>query len=245
MLRMIKISGALLGGMLLIALSTLTLAQGRVEHVVVHGKSLEGNLNGDTPDRDVFIYLPPGYDSNSGQRYPVVYMLHGYGLQAERWMSLFTIEADANTAMASATPTAKPMIIVNPSAYSRFDGSFYSSSLAGGDWENFIARDLVAYVDSHYRTLAKRESRGLSGHSMGGYGTLRIGMKRPDVFAAMYPLSAAGMLETGQASEALTTAGQYTTREQIAELRYPNKSVMARAAAWSPNPQRPPLYYDL
>jgi enterochelin esterase-like enzyme len=239
---------SLLVGLLCLLLSVpLALAQqpGRVEHVVVHGDSLSGNLNGDSPERDVFVYLPPGYDSNASQRYPVVYLLHGYGLQAERWMSLFTIEADANAAMVGPRAAARPMIIVNPSAYSRFDGSFYSSSVTAGNWEGFIADDLVRYVDSHYRTLAQRESRGLAGHSMGGYGTLRIGMKRPDVFAALYPLSAAGMMETGAPSEALATAEKLTTREQIAELRYPNKSVMARAAAWSPNPQRPPLYYDL
>lgn len=229
---------------LLVLTTTFAFGQGRIDHAVVHAPSLEGNLNGDSPDRDVFIYLPPGYDSGN-TRYPVVYLLHGYGLQAERWMSLFTIEADANAAMTGTTPAAQPMIIVNPSAYSRFDGSFYSSSLTGGDWERFIAEDLVSYIDSHYRTLPARESRGLGGHSMGGYGTLRIGMKRPDVFSVLYPLSAAGMMETGEPSEALAAAEKLTTREQIAELRYPNKSVMARASAWSPNPQRPPLFYDL
>lgn len=237
----------LLSLLLLFCLTPLSQAQspGRVEKAVVHSPSLEGNLNGDSPDREVFVYLPPSYDSNSSKRYPVVYMLHGYGLTAERWMSLFTIEQDANAAMSGDNPAAREMIVVNPSAYNIFDGSFYTSSLAGGDWERFIAEDLVSYIDSHYRTLAKRESRGLAGHSMGGYGTLRIGMKRPDVFVAMYPLAAAGMMETGAPSDALTTAEQYKTREDVAALRYPNKSTMARASAWSPNTQRAPLYYDL
>lgn len=51
--------------------------KGTVERIKVHGKSLEGNLEGDSPDRDVFIYLPPGYATNTNQRYPVAYMLHG------------------------------------------------------------------------------------------------------------------------------------------------------------------------
>ena len=63
----------------------------------------------------------------------------------------------------------------------------YSNSPTTGDWERFIAEDLVAYMDSHYRTLANRMSRGLAGHSMGGYGALRIGMKRPDVFFEPLP----------------------------------------------------------
>src|SRR6202020_3120949 len=57
------------------------------------------------------------------------------------------------------------------------------------DWETFIARDLVSYIDSHYRTIPEATSRGLAGHSMGGYGTVRIGMKNPGVFSSLYILS--------------------------------------------------------
>ena len=74
---------------LLLSLTMPVFGQGKgvVEHIKVHGKSLEGNLEGDSPDRDVFVYLPPSYGANRNQRYPVVYLLHGYGLTAERWMS--------------------------------------------------------------------------------------------------------------------------------------------------------------
>jgi S-formylglutathione hydrolase FrmB len=61
------------------------------------------------------------------------------------------------------------------------NGSMYSSSVTTGDFELFIARDLVAYVDAHYRTIPERQNRGLVGHSMGGYGATRIGMKHSDV----------------------------------------------------------------
>jgi enterochelin esterase-like enzyme len=66
------------------AQSTGALKKGTVEKVSVHGAALQGNLEGDSPDRDVFIYLPPSYATNRNQRYPVVYLLHGYGLTAER-----------------------------------------------------------------------------------------------------------------------------------------------------------------
>jgi S-formylglutathione hydrolase FrmB len=224
---------------------------GRVEQVTVHANSLEGNLNGDSADRSVFVYLPPSYDSNPDKRYPVVILLHGYGLHAERWMTLFNIEAGLNTAMTGngggvgTGARAQEMIVVNPDCYNFFDGCFYSSSVANGDWETFIADELVAYIDTNYRTIAQRESRGLGGHSMGGYGTLRIGMKRPDVFSVLYPLSAAAMFEAGAPDTGLAAAEVLTTREAIAALRYPNKSTMARAAAWSANPQNPPLFVDL
>jgi hypothetical protein len=70
-------------------------------------------------------------------------------------------------------------------------------------------------------------------------------MKRPDAFAAIYALSACCAMDQGEASETMTTAATYTTREQVAALRYPNKGTLARAAAWSPNPARPPLFLDL
>ena len=85
---------------------------------------------------------------------------------------------------------AKPMIVVMPNAYSKYAGSMYSSSVTTGDWETYIAEDLVAYMDTHYRTIPERLSRGLAGHSMGGYGAIRIGMKRPDVFSSLYIMSA-------------------------------------------------------
>ncbi len=226
-------------------------ALGVVERVTVHGRSLEKNLAGDSADRAAFVYLPPSYATSPNRRYPVVYLLHGYGLQAQRWMTLFRIEAGANQAMAGAGggvgggERASEMILVNPDGYSFYDGSFYGNSAATGDWETFIGSELVSYIDSHYRTLAKRESRGLAGHSMGGYGTLRIAMKRPDTFGAIYALSACCAMDNGDASEAMKTAATYKTREEVAALRYPNKGTLARAAAWSPNPANPPLFVDL
>jgi S-formylglutathione hydrolase len=226
-------------------------ALGAVQKVTVHGRSLEGNLDGDTPDRAVFVYLPPSYKTDLTRRYPVVYLLHGYGLQAERWMTFARIETGANRSMTGSgggvgtEARTREMILVNPDAYTVYDGSMYSSSVTTGDWETFIAEDLVAYIDSHYRTLANRTSRGLAGHSMGGYGTLRLGMKRPDVFSSLYPMSACCMLENGEPNEALAAAEALKTREAVAALRYPNKSTFARAAAWSPNPKNPPFFVDL
>jgi S-formylglutathione hydrolase FrmB len=245
-------SGAAVTALLLGTISGVPAAQapgaaGAVEKITVRGRSLEGNLNGDTPDRPVFVYLPPSYRTETSRRYPVVYLLHGYGLRAERWLTFARIETGANQSMTGVGTgeRAREMILVNPDAFSLYDGSMYSSSVTAGDWETFIAEDLVAYIDSHYRTIPDRMSRGLTGHSMGGYGTLRLGMKRPDVFSSLYPLSACCMLERGEPSEAMAAAEALKTREAVAELRYPNKATFARAAAWSPNPNNPPFFFDL
>jgi Putative esterase len=56
-----------------------------VEHIKIHGKALEGNLEGDAADRDAFVFLPPSYATDKNRRYPVVYALHGYSIGAEQW----------------------------------------------------------------------------------------------------------------------------------------------------------------
>ena len=211
--------------------------KGKIERIKVHGKSLEGNLEGDSADREVFVYLPPSYGRDTNKRYPVVYMLHGYGLHAEQWVGFINV--------ASAEKYPKEMIVVMPDAFTVHNGSFYSNSAATGDWEKFIAADLVSYVDGHYRTKANRASRGLGGHSMGGYGTFRIGMKYPDVFSILYSMSAGAIFESGDSSADLVRAESIKTKEEEAKLPYTQKSPFARGAAWSANAQNPPFFLDL
>lgn len=243
--------------------------KGTVEHIKVHGISLEGNLEGDSPDRDVFIYLPPGYATSPTQRYPVVYLLHGYGLTGERWMSFARLADAADKDIAAGT--MKEMILVNPDAYTLYSGSMYSSSPTIGDWETFIAEDLVSYMDNHYRTIPDRMSRGLGGHSMGGYGTIRIGMKRPDVFSSLYIMSACCLMNnpgnrragarrgagaTGTARGNAPEAGNAPpagTRGQAARGGRGGRgrrggfgnTQAAEAAAWSSNPNNSPTFFDL
>ncbi len=216
--------------------------KGKLDRIKVHGKSLEGNLEGDSPDRDVFVYLPPSYATQPNRRYPVVYTLHGYGLHAEQWVGFANF---ANLEKDLAAGAAKEMILVAPDAYSLQNGSFYSNSKTTGDWETFVAVELVGYVDSHYRTIANRNSRGLTGHSMGGYGTFRIGMKHPEVFSSLYSMSACCMLETGEATPAMTQLEAVKTKEDAAKVGFNQKSPLARAAAWSSDPNNPPLFIDL
>src|SRR6185436_3750353 len=106
------------------------------------------------------------------------------------------------------------------------------------------------YMDSHYRTLVTRQSRGLAGHSMGGYGALRIGMKRPDVFSALYAMSACCLAANANPRpDAMAPAEAIKTREQAEEAAkapgFGPSVNLASAAAWSPNPKNPPLFLDL
>jgi enterochelin esterase-like enzyme len=216
-----------------------------VERIQIHGTSLEGNLEGNVVDRDVFIFLPPSYQNERQRRYPVVYALHGYSIGAEQWTHEIHVPQTIEGAFAQG---AQEMIVVLPDSRTVHNGSMYSSSVTTGDFERFIARDVVQYVDAHYRTLPERRSRGLVGHSMGGYGAVRIGMKHADVFGSLYVmspccLSARGAGPANPENEKALAA--VTTPEQSAQLPFFLRAQLATAAAWSPNPNNPPLFLDL
>ena len=223
-----------------LALAATALAQGTLEQIRVFGPSLEGNLQGNDSTRDVFVYLPPSYEPDSGRRYPVVYFLHGYGATAEAYVNLMGLPDAASEAMAG---SAREMIVVLPDSFSVYNGSMYSSSPTIGDWEGFIATDLVAYIDEHYRTVAERGSRGLSGHSMGGYGTLRIGMKHPEVYGAIFAMSSCCLMNQAPTLEAVEAQRERTASGPPEGRGFAN-APLAQAAAWAPNPKNPPLFFD-
>jgi len=222
----------------------LTAQTGTVERIKIHGKSLEGNLSADSPDRDVSIYLPPSYKTQPNRRYPVVYFLHGFTDSDDKWYGFtkhwINLPEVINKAIAAG---AKEMIVVTPNAYTRFAGSMYSNSVTTGNWEEYVGREIVAYIDSHYRTLPARESRGLAGHSMGGYGTLRIGMKYPDVFSSIYALNPCCLATN--LSRPPAKAETIRTDEDFQKTDFMTKAMLASGAAWSPNPQTPPFFMDL
>jgi enterochelin esterase-like enzyme len=216
-----------------------------VEQIKVHGASLEGNLEGDTVDRDVLVFLPPSYQKNKHRRYPVVYALHGYSIGAEQWSHEIHVPQTIEGAFAQG---AKEMIVVLPDGKTVHNGSMYSSSPTTGDFERFISHDLVTYIDAHYRTIPNRASRGLAGHSMGGYGATRIGMKHPDVFGSVYimsPCCLSPRTPGTMSPENAKTLEAVKTPEDSAKLSFPLRAQLASAAAWSPDPKNPPLYLDL
>jgi len=216
-----------------------------VEHIKVHGTALEGNLEGDDVDREVIVFLPPGYAADNTRRYPVVYALHGYSIGAAQWSQEIHVPQTIEGAFAQG---AQDMIVVLPDSKTMHGGSMYSSSATTGDFEKLIAHDVVSYIDAHYRTIPRRSSRGLAGHSMGGYGASRIGMKHPDVFGALYImspccLSARGAGRGNPENEAALAAVK--TAADSAKLSFGLRAQLASAAAWSPDPKKPPLYLDL
>ena len=226
-----------------------------VEHIKIHGAALEGNLEGDAADRDVIVFLPPSYAKDEKRRFPVVYALHGYSIGAEQWTHEIHVP---QTVEGSFAKGSQEMIVVLPDSKTVYNGSMYSSSVTTGDFEKFIWHDVVNYIDAHYRTLANRESRGLVGHSMGGYGASRIGMRHPDVFGALYimspcclsPMTGGGPGPADQMKErAIAGEKKAAAAKSPADLASQSPGFgaaqYATAAAWAPDPKNPPLYFDL
>ena len=213
---------------------------GKVTSFTINAKTLQ-NKGGEDPNRKVSVYLPPEYE-NSTKRFPVVYYLHGF-------MDTDSISNNMKMILDRAINQQKirPFILVIASHHTLYEGSFYTNSALTGNWADFTAKELVEHVDKNFRTLATRDSRGIGGHSMGGYGAIKMGMLFPEVFCSVYALSP-GLLafvkEFGPNSDSFKELGKIKTVEELKRTYYP-KVLVAVARAWSPNPDKPPFYCDL
>jgi S-formylglutathione hydrolase FrmB len=85
------------------------------------------------------------------------------------------------------------MIVVTPNGKNAYDGCQYTNSYVIGNWENYIVQDVVQHVESNFHALMQRDSRGLSGYSMGGHGTIMIAMKHPSLYGSIVLIAAPGL----------------------------------------------------
>ena len=166
-------------------------SSGEVIKVKMHSAALENNLLGDSAEKDIAIYLPPGYNSDN-KVYPVVYLLGGQIMLFDAWFGSgeYHYRVDEIMDQLISSKTIEPMIIVSPDIMSKFGSAWYTNSNVTGNWEDYIVNDVVNHVDSNYRTIKTAESRGISGWSAGGYGALKLAMKHPDVFNSVFSISA-------------------------------------------------------
>lgn len=229
---------------------------GRLIREVVRGKTLENTVTGENPDRHVSIYLPPGYDADRERRYPVVYLLHGIADTDETWTRAWSGEKHAGYATVRDVLDKGinagrfgAMIVVMPDQKTKWFGSFYVNSSVNGDWGDFTAKELVAYIDKKYRTLAEPRHRAVAGHSMGGYGAITLSMKHPEVFGAAYGMNPAIIDWGGELSidnPAFALLHRAKSLEEVLESRNFNAlGTITVCRAFSPNPSKPPFYCDL
>ena len=210
-----------------------------VQAVMVHGASLEGNLEGNSADREVMVVLPPSYAANPERHYPVVYYLHGFAISGRDFYDYMQVP----TAVAANAAEGREFIVVVPDTLTAMGGSMYSNSVTTGNFRDFVATDLVAYMDANYRTIPTREGRGLAGHSMGGYGTLVVGMTHPEAFDSIYAQSACCVSPRNETPES-AAAMAAVPREGADAAGFGMRAGLASAVAWAPNPQKPPFFVD-
>jgi enterochelin esterase-like enzyme len=160
------------------AIAALALLAGRAS--AIHGSVVADGyrsvaLGGRLP---FAIYLPPDY-TTSGKRYPVVYFLHGLPASPEAYRGIgYVTEA--------LEQSGREALVVAPrGTLADGDDDEYLDRGAGRNWESALARELPAYVDAHYRTIATRTGRALVGVSAGGYGAMLLALHHLDAFAAV------------------------------------------------------------
>ncbi len=221
---------------------------GVIRTAMVPAPSLRGNLIGDSAERRISIYLPPGYRQRPDRRYPVVYLLHGFGADDRAFIKGAYQNLDIRLSMdiLIRAGSVRDMIVVTPNARNRYDGSFYANSPAIGDWEDFIARDLIRFVDTHYRTIRRREARGIAGHSMGGFGALRVGMRHPHLFSAVYAMSPYGLSREDQPGPSdkkvwITVLGMRDSVD-FRKAGFKANLLTALTAVYASDTTRPPFY---
>jgi enterochelin esterase-like enzyme len=212
-----------------------------IQEFIAH--SIKGNKGGEDAKRKVAIYLPPGY-GDTQKLYPVIYFLHGYNANEEEMKGL---QMQKLLDDAIAAQRINPVILVVPSSYTNYGGSFYTNSTLTGNWADYIAKDLVAYIDKNFKTIANRESRGICGHSMGGNGAFKIGMLYPDVFGSIYALSPSVLdwaEEFGVDNPGFRIIHEAKNLPEVQKDLYAN-ILLAMGRTYSPNPDKAPFQADL
>ncbi len=210
-----------------------------VEAPMVHGATLEGNLEGNAVEREVMVVLPPSYATDPERHFPVVYYLHGFFITGRNFYNFMDVPA----AVAANAAEGREFIVVVPDSLTKMGGSMYSNSVTTGNFRDFVATDLVNFIDANYRTIPTREGRGLAGHSMGGYGTWVVAMEHPEVFDSIWAQSACCVsprMETPESAAAMASA----TQETVDSGNFGVLAGLASAVAWSPNPNKPPFFVD-
>ncbi len=251
---------------------TLTFVKTGIDHItpgdtIIHGDSVP-------PPPDSIEIIPPETtfvygDTLAGKYYPVLYLLHGYGGNHLYFEGLYGLKATMDELINSGQ--IEPMIVVTPDAGNNLKGSFYTNSFPPGDtsrsyagrMQDFITNEVVPFIDSAYNTYTDRAHRGISGHSMGGYGAIKIAMLRNSLFssasAMSAPLTFYGSVPLGDSAfqgfvslmPAMFAENHFTPGDTVAFYQIRpgtgknlTNMMFAMGAAFSPHYPQPPVNTD-
>jgi enterochelin esterase-like enzyme len=228
-----------------VSASAATPPTGKLVTREIQSTSFRNSKIGISPTRKLVVYLPPGYDASTTQRYPVIYFF------SNPLDPSFTTIFDKRGAQsildaAIASGIIRPFLLVVPDMTTPVGSSWYVNSSATGNWEDFVIQELVPYIDTNFRTLPTRDSRGIAGDFMGGYGAIRLAMEHPDIFASVYALHPVG---TGNGVKILAGIPNWDLMEAARTLDDVRKDGGATIftsifEAHVPDPNHPPLFID-
>jgi hypothetical protein len=219
------------------------LAEGRLEAGRISSASFKTNKVGVSPERRITVYLPPNYDTN--RRFPVIYFLNSF--DEDETAPFANHDAKALLDQAISSRVIDDVIVVTADFTTPMGTSWYVNSPVTGNWQDFMVKELVPWVDAHYRTLARPESRGIAGDRMGGYGAIRFGMACPDVFGSVYALHPVGTGTGVQTMHSRPDWDRLYAAKSLADFKDDlfGRIFLSIYQGALPNPQKPPLYVDL
>jgi len=227
-----------------LAISIPVLAAGTVEEVSFYSDALG-------MEKSFQIYLPEGYET-SGISYPVVYFIHSMTGSYLSYQAVIDAAEDLIS-----RGLIQPFILVKPDAdcmpfagagFAEPIHSSMTNSELNGDFEDYFVEDLVSRIDADYRTVADRDHRFATGHSQGGYGAVRAGLRHPELFSAV------GAHAAPMSFEPLAQIGPYMLLQDYPngppydfrpDVGFVSKILFMFAAAFTPNLSNPPWLVDL
>jgi poly(3-hydroxybutyrate) depolymerase len=228
---------------------------GHLHQLEIDAASLYGNPLGDPHRRHLLAWIPPGHADGAGL--PAVYFLHGFTGSARAWTNVSPWSPTVPERLEALVSAGEvpPLVAVFVDGWTALGGSQWTNSAAIGRYQDYVADDVVRFVEQRLGTLPRREARAVVGKSSGGYGALRLGRDRPDVFAHLachagdagfeycylpdLPRAAAALLGSPDAATWLAGAVQRARQTKLAGSDHPPLNVIAMSAAYSPDPTAP------
>jgi hypothetical protein len=208
-------------------------------------ENIAHNKIGIDPMRKMVVYLPAGYEGSS-KHYPVIYFLPNPFEDNYRFV-FDQRDAQGLFDRAIAAGVIEKFILVSIDMNTPLGSSWYVNSPATGNWEDFMVKELVPYIDANFRTLPTRDSRGIAGIFIGGYGAIRFGMRHPDVFGSVYAMHPVGTGSGVSVMDSLPKWELWVNAKSMDDVRSDGRTQIFTTIfqAHLPDPDKPPLFIDL